>query len=238
MIRKALGWQSPRSSEKAGGGELADTKGPGRYKMGLIREAQTEQDKMMGLIRRGLMVGAAGLLFFVTGFELEVNAQEATAQTTPQAVPQDGPTALSETYQDWVINCQQVRGEDGTATRLCEMSQELRQQDSNQRVLLISIVPAVDAAAPRATIIAPFGLNLSKGVRVLVDENDIAAVPFATCLPAGCVAYLDLESATLDKLRASETAQIVLQPRQSEESLLVTISLAGFTAAWRRLEEL
>lgn len=192
----------------------------------------------MGIMKRGLMVGAAGLLLFVTGFEFVAGAQKATAQTPTQAGPKDGPTALSETYQDWVINCQTVGTTAGTATRLCQMSQELRQRDSNQLVLLISIAAPVNAAAPRATIIAPFGLDLSKGVGLVVGESDIATVPFTTCLPAGCLAHMDLESATLDKLRTGETAQIVLQPRQSEEPLIVTISLAGFTAAWERLKAL
>lgn len=197
----------------------------------------------MGTIRRILIGGAvtaacvAGLLVADTGFAFKATAQEESAETPPQTQQLDGPTALSETYQDWVVNCHQVRGADGTATRLCQMSQELRQQDSNQLVLLISIAANV-ATTPRATIIAPFGLKLSEGIGLVLAEREIIKAPFDTCLPAGCLAYLDLSPESLDKLRASETVQIVLQPSQSLDSMLVTISLAGFTTAWNRLNSL
>ena len=199
----------------------------------------------MGLIKRNLMIGtrvaacAAGLLLFTPGLEITANAQEATAPATQnEFVALEGPSAVSETYQDWVINCQQLRQEDGAAVRNCAMSQELRQASNNQLVLMVSIAPPVNGNVPRATIVAPFGLDLSQGVGVVIDGNDIATVPFITCMPAGCIAEIDLEPAMLDKLQSGETAQVVLLPRQSDKPLLLSISLAGFTNAWNRLNEL
>lgn len=185
----------------------------------------------MGLIKQSLIGGAAGFVLFAFGFG-------AIGQETKVA-PQEGPTALSETYQDWVVNCQQVGAKpDGTVTRSCQMIQELSQKNNNQRVLLVSIVPEVDGAVPRATIIAPFGLKLSQGLGLFVGDDNIATAPFATCLPAGCVAYLDLDSAMLDTLQKGEVVNIVSQPLQSEEPLVIAVSLAGFTAAWKRLNAL
>ncbi|TAG31551.1 MAG: invasion associated locus B family protein [Rhodobacterales bacterium] len=161
-------------------------------------------------------------------------AQEAVAQPTTEAKVPDGPVALSETYGDWVVSCQQANATSGMPTRICQMSQELRQREGNQLLLLIAITPS-DTAAPRATLVAPFGLKLSEGAAVAVGDKTIANAPFDTCLPAGCIAYLDLNPDAMDSLLTGEVAQVVLMPTQSQERLLIEISLAGFTTAWARL---
>lgn len=199
----------------------------------------------MRLTKRSLVIGtrvaacAAGLLLFMLGFEIAANAQEAkTPASQNELVALEGPSAFTETYQDWVVNCQQLRQEDETEVGNCTMSQELRQANNNQLVLLVSITLAMNGNAPGATIVAPFGLDLSQGVGMVISGNDIATVPFTTCLPAGCIAKMNLEPAILDKLQSGENAQVVVLPRQSANPLLISISLAGFTQAWNRLNDL
>lgn len=206
----------------------------------------------MKIIRKALLtvaggLAAAGLVVVGLSLDFKAIAQEvgATASQAPQkadpevpAAAGSGPTALSETYQDWVVNCQMVQSTEQTSSRLCEMSQELRQQSNNQRVLLVAVSKAPNEATPRARFIVPFGLDLSRGVGLALSEELVSTVPFRTCFPAGCLANMELAQGVTDTLRAQNTAQIVVHPIQSEEPLLINISLAGFSAAHDRLQEL
>lgn len=152
------------------------------------------------------------------------------------AIAQETPSALSETYGDWVVSCQQVQAEAQTQ-QACQMSQELRQQNSNQRVLSVGIVAQTGTAA--ATFIVPFGLSLSDGAVLMVDEiTSIDAMDFRTCLPAGCILRTTFEEDTLATLRAGAQMQIILQPLDSAESFPIGVSLAGFSAALDRLKTL
>ncbi len=155
-----------------------------------------------------------------------------------------GPTALSETYSDWsetysdwVVRCstQTTNAKVKPEARLCEMTQEWRHQETDQRVLMISLRSREDAGAT-LTLIAPFGLLLSDGVRIGVDGKSLQRADFNTCLPSGCVAITDLIESEVDTLSLGVGATVLMSDT-SNQGLLVKISLSGFTAAWNRLGE-
>lgn len=163
----------------------------------------------------------------------------AVGLSAAQAMPTraDGPDQLVETYRDWVVRCVQAQLQDGTsAGRICEMSQELSQSENGQRVLAAA-VQATGNGSAALTLIAPFGLRLADGIMISVGGQEAAAIPFRTCLPQGCIADTQLDSAALDQLRLGNEAQVVMVADGGQE-LALTVSLAGFAAAWSRLEAL
>lgn len=146
------------------------------------------------------------------------------------------PTSLTETYGQWVVRCVTPAAAEGAepTTQICEMSQELRQRETNQRVLAVSLQQRKEEGAS-LTIVAPFGLLLSEGVKIEVGEVKLLNAAFRTCLSAGCVAVADLAQADIDVLAAGETATVLMADTNNQE-LRINVSLTGFTAAWNRLK--
>jgi invasion protein IalB len=175
---------------------------------------------------------AAAALLITTALSGPLQAQQATAEA---------PTSLTETYRDWVVRCAtapSVEGQTASPVRICEMTQELRQQDSGQRVLALSVIQSADDADTASlTLVSPFGLLLSAGIQIEVSEAALLDMAFRTCLPAGCIALSDLTADQIGTLAEGETATVILTDTNGQ-TLRLDVSLAGFTAAWNRLKEL
>lgn len=162
---------------------------------------------------------------------LALGGGETMAQTASET-----PSSLTETYGDWVVRCVSPEAAEGqpAPARVCEMTQELQQQ-TGRRVLAASLQKAESGA--RLTVIAPFGLLLSEGVKLSVGETQVAALGFTTCLPAGCVAVSDLDVTAVDTLAAGDQALVEMTDTNTQPVKL-NLSLKGFTAAWNKLASL
>jgi len=149
------------------------------------------------------------------------------------------PSSLTESYADWMVRCTTPVAIEGgaPAERMCEMIQELRQPEGGKRVLAISLRPAEGGKSGRATIVAPFGLLLSDGIRLEINETTLFSAGFQTCLPNGCLAGGDLASDAIATLANGEQAKAVMTALNGAP-LNVNVPLAGFEAAWNRLLEL
>jgi invasion protein IalB len=115
------------------------------------------------------------------------------------------------------------------------MSQELFQQGTRQRVLTFAIGRTAKGA--KATLVLPFGLLLSEGVRVQIAEEEVLRGAYRTCLPAGCVTEIEFPEEVIKKFEATETAS-VLMTANSGQQVKTDISLKGFTPAYQRLANL
>ncbi|WP_291976476.1 invasion associated locus B family protein [Chelatococcus sp.] len=143
-----------------------------------------------------------------------------------------GASSLQETYGDWRVACVVRETE-----RLCSLSQQHSQQNG-QRVLAIEIVPSAENAA-NGTLALPFGLHLSAGVTLTVDDQPIGgALPFSTCLPAGCLVPLALDSQTIERANAGSRLAIGATASNTGAPMSFTLSLEGFAAAMARTREL
>jgi invasion protein IalB len=166
-----------------------------------------------------------------TGLAL-TGAAKTEAQTAPVT-----PSSLTETHGDWAVRCVSPAAPEGQAApaRVCEMTQELTQQGTGQRVLAISLQST--EAGGRVTVVAPFGLLLSAGLTMDVAEVPLMEAAFRTCLPAGCIVVGDLDQAGVDLLAGGNTAKVRMRSQDGDD-LALDVSLTGFTAAWNRLMEL
>jgi Invasion protein B, involved in pathogenesis len=153
------------------------------------------------------------------------------AASAQEEIEMQGPTSLSETYDAWTVQC--VNQQQGEVTRrVCQMSQTLLQKESQQRVLTFALRRSEDRAV--ATLVLPFGLLLSEGFRIQMADEEILRGAFRTCLPAGCIAEVEIPAGTISKLEAAETAN-VLMTATSGQQVKADISLMGFRAAYQRL---
>jgi invasion protein IalB len=177
---------------------------------------------MAKMTKSSLALGLAGSLMVGAAF-----AQEA-----------EGPSSVQETYRDWIVSCEMMPGAEGQPDqRACEMRQELRQAEGNQLVLAAGLQTQGEAASASLTLVAPFGLALSQPITIDIAETRLVEVPFRTCFPRGCIAVTTLDEVALDGLMAGDEAQVSMTTTAGQ-ALVVTISLAGFTGAWTRLQDL
>lgn len=147
----------------------------------------------------------------------------------------DGPDSLRETFRDWIVQC--VPAPQAVGGQACEMYQQIDHQQSNQRLLLVSVRFEPEQVEPVMVIVAPFGLRLADGVELRDGETVVARYSFETCLSAGCLVIAPLELSVIDLLRRGEGLSVQMTARNGD-GLGVPLSLQGFARAMDRLDTL
>ncbi|MCB1387686.1 MAG: invasion associated locus B family protein [Rhodobacteraceae bacterium] len=161
----------------------------------------------------------------------------ATAPAAAGAAPA-GPT-VEATYRDWQIVCApQVEGQ----PRQCEMYQLLR-DPSNQPIAEISIaaLPLGAEFAAGATVTTPLETFLPTGlgfyIGALPEDGQMRVEGFRVCTVVGCVVRMGLSVDEVDRMKSGSTATAMIAPFVAiDQPVQITISLAGFTAAYEDLQ--
>ncbi len=144
-----------------------------------------------------------------------------------------GATALTEQHGDWTVRCQVQAPEQRVG---CALIQEQLQAETRQRMLTAEMAPNGEAVA--GTLILPFGLDLQRGIVLQVDENaPLPPLPFATCLPQGCVVQFGIGPDALPQFTAGAQLRIATNS-YSGTATPFAVSLRGFTGALARVREL
>lgn len=192
--------------------------------LGMKTRAEEEKGAKMTVFCRSRALGVVVLAVF--GVNSMMMAGPADAE-------ESRPSAVQETYDDWVVHCQTLTGDAGART-MCQMSQELRQKGTDKRVLLVAFDRDAKGNGAKATIIAPFGILLQQGLAIEVAKSELARGGFRTCLPVGCVVDLAINGDDIRRLAEGDKATVVMGA-DNGQPMRVDISLKGFTAAWNRL---
>ena len=175
-------------------------------------------------MRRKLFRAAA--VACLAGFSV-AGAAQAQIQAPEAAQKQ----VLTATHGAWEIHCLE-----GTET--CAM-QQVGNTAEGQRALLVTVqrlagVTAEGKAVPAAlTVNTPVGVLIPYGVRVKVDEGNVAPVPLLRCLPDTCAARAPLADEAISKLKKGSKATFGFF---LQEEVLIDVSLSGFTAAYDALK--
>lgn len=88
-----------------------------------------------------------------------------------------------------------------------------------------------------ATFIAPFGLLLSQGIQLTLEEKLIVSAGFRTRLVAGCISVAELDTQSIAQFVGGEET-IVSMTDLYGPKIQLAVSLLGQTAAWKRLKDL
>ena len=166
------------------------------------------------------------ILFSAVLAMLAMTAAAHAATTLP-----GGATSLTEAHDDWTVRCQ-------VANNLvkCAVQQEQVSGQNKQRVLAVEILRGEGALT--GTLVLPFGLQLSKGAVLKVDDALTSPVlPFQTCLPAGCLVPLAIGAQWESAMRAG-TALAVTAEAVSGQPAKFSISLKGLASALDRIVDL
>ncbi|WP_425597718.1 invasion associated locus B family protein [Thalassorhabdomicrobium marinisediminis] len=165
----------------------------------------------------------------------EPTEAEADAADEAPAEPQPGQQYLKAVHSDWAERCLKVEeGEDP-----CQMYQLLNDAEGNS-VAEIAIVALPDAgqAVAGATIVVPLETLLTEQLSLRVDSGQVRKFPFNFCNPGGCVTRLGLTQQDVNQFRRGNQATLTMVPAAApDQSVTVTMSLSGFTAAYDAISE-
>ncbi len=151
------------------------------------------------------------------------------ARADEAALP-GGATSLRESYGDWLVNCA-IAGQGAQARKVCAMTQE-QKASSGQRVIAMELRAA--ASDTLATLYLPFGLDLTAGATMQIDEGTNGkTLPFRTCLPVGCLVLSNIDAGMLTSLRNGKSLKVHAKADNGKE-MVFPLSLAGFGTAFDR----
>lgn len=150
-----------------------------------------------------------------------------------KAVGQEQPSAVSEAFDDWVVNCRSIADQSGKKSN-CEMVQELKDRNTSQRIILVSLASDVKDVT-KVTIFSPLGTKISDGITLISDGNDVVRGDISTCLPSGCLSVIPAKRDVLDRIVSGKAISIAMTSFSDGQRTKIDISTRGFVAAHNRL---
>ena len=171
-------------------------------------------------------------------------AQQAPAAGAPSlstGVPlEDGGVVVGENYErgvfdDWTLTCVKT----ARAAEPCRLAQNLTDETGGS-VARMEIFPTPEAGiAAGAAVLAPLGTLLTRGVRMRISDGEMKLYPFIVCNRESCIAEFALLPEEIDAMKAGATAEIIVVAATAAETpVRLTLSLAGFTAAYDEFDTL
>jgi len=177
-------------------------------------------------VRRFLTGAAAALSISGIAFLAPAMTQEAA-----ETAPEQPKLTLSATHGAWEVHC--VEG-----TEDCTMRQ-FGDTAEGERALMVAIkrlegVTNEGKPVPAAMeVLAPLGLLIPYGIRLKVDQGEVAGIPLIRCIADRCIAQEPLSEQSVSQLKNGATAKFGFV---MNDEVLVDISLNGFTAAYNALK--
>lgn len=160
-------------------------------------------------------------------------AQTGAHETASQTALGSGASSLTENYADWQIACA-VNSDKQNA---CVLSQRQQKKETGQQVLLM--VLQVDKQSVKGNLVLPFGLLLSDGVSLQIDDEPfLAKADFRTCIPSGCVVPLTFSDKQLNQLVQGQQLNLHLVISDNNEPVKLAVSLNGLAKAIARVNNL
>lgn len=129
-------------------------------------------------------------------------------------------------HQDWVSVCADVQGQER-----CEMQQtlDMENEQGNTRLLRASVNKIDNELVMQ--LLLPLGLDLRAGIVMQIDEGEEFGSGFLTCVQEGCLVAFPLDEGRLAAMRVGTTTKIGFRPFNTNETLVIEMSLMGFTSA-------
>lgn len=135
-------------------------------------------------------------------------------------------TPQTTEYQDWVGICAEVQGQER-----CEIQQilDMENEQGNSRLLRATVSKMNNQLIMQ--LLLPLGLDVRPGVVMQVDAGEEFGAPFLTCIQEGCLVAVPLDESRLAAMRAGSAIKVGFRPFNTDQTLVLEISLMGFTRA-------
>lgn len=147
------------------------------------------------------------MLFSLAGILLAVSCNLAAAQ--------------EPSGESWQTTCNDKR---------CVISRRLVEQTTKRPFLTFSLSFEKDSKEPLLALIAPLGIALQPGIRVIVNARTLD-VPVRVCYPDGCQAARPVSEDEIALLRSSAEADVRFFVMEKSEPLAARVDLKGLANA-------
>lgn len=129
-------------------------------------------------------------------------------------------------FQDWIGVCADIQGQER-----CEIQQTLNMENEQGNArLLRTAVNFIDNQLVMQLVL-PLGLDLRAGIVMQIDEGEEFGSGFLTCVQEGCLVAFPIDNERLAALRAGSQMKVGFRPFNTNETLVLEVSLMGFTRA-------
>jgi len=155
-----------------------------------------------------------------------------------EVVDENGPgtTYVKDRFESWELRC--VRVEEGQ-TEPCNLFQLLK-DDKGVAIAEMNIIalPKGQQAAAGATVVTPLETLLTKQLTIAVDGGAKKRYPFTWCGNVGCYSRIGFTNGDIASFKRGVKATLTIVPVFApDESISVNLSLAGFTAGYKALQD-
>ena len=141
---------------------------------------------------------------------------------------------ITETYDSWTVRCNSAAAADGTV-RQCQISVEVLQVQTKQRILTLLFRPTAKAGSLEGTILAPFEVKRSEGITLKAGNKDFKKIALLTCWPNGWLATADFNGDEIKMLGSQEKLVASVVSFNGGNPLDFEIPMKGFSAALAQL---
>ena len=187
--------------------------------------------RILKFVTAMVFVGASAFAQETTTEETPIDPAAAANEAFPVGGVQEQPQeVVRATHGDWEIRC---AGE----TDNCFMYQLLLDANDNP-VAEFSLIklPIGSEAVAGATVVAPLGTMLTRGLTMRIDEGEATTYPFSWCTRPGCFARFGLTDLLVSGMQSGTALKLVVfSIANAQAPIEVSASLAGFTAAFEEL---
>jgi invasion protein IalB len=162
----------------------------------------------------------------------------AMAQTSMQGSAQNQRAAAPKKFDNWVIECNDqsvCQAIQSVTTKLADPAGKPAAgkpaANSAPRTFVTLAAVRKSAGTHQLLLELPFGIDLAKGVSVMVDGNPSYTLPFYTCYQRGCVVQSNLDAKRLAELNSGKYINLAFVGIESDNWRTVSIPLRGLTQA-------
>ncbi len=157
---------------------------------------------------------AAAMLSLSTA--VPANAQEEKNETPPQP--------------GWAVTCENA----GSGLQ-CRALQTIAMRQTGQRLISVSVRRNQNDDSAAMLLHLPHGLFLPAGLEVKVDNGKARELPVQTCDAHGCYAGMGASKTEIGAMQKGTTLAVSFQNLE-KKTTTVTVPLAGFTPAYKKLQ--
>jgi len=137
---------------------------------------------------------------------------------------------------DWITNCSSVSTD---SEKICTLERSMF-VDQNLRNKLVTIIMQTRSSSKdiQFTLISPLGTLTQQGVKIGFDEKLLNenAYAFNVCQQLGCVTSFKIENDILNRFKKGNNLDLEYVSTNNQK-IKIKFSLAGFTDAFKRIEQ-
>ena len=154
-----------------------------------------------------------------------------------QAAPVDqNPQRTTATYGDWTVRCEVAPGP--PAQKNCEMDQVAQVQVQGQANPISRVVIPLPPKGEPAKLFVQLLVNVSFAapLKIVMDSKGAGlSTPFRRCVPATCIAEIELKDDLQKKFRATAEPGKILYKDAVDRDVVIPLSFKGFAQAFEAL---